>query len=279
MFQKLGFIFLFCFPLFVNAQLSQVPIGAKAMGMGAASATLQDSWAIFNNVAGMAESTHLAAGFAYNYPYGLQELSTAAAHVVVPNNYGIFGLGVANFGDKLFNEQKVSLGYARNIANVGFGVRLNYHQFSAQNYGSRSAPSLDLGSSLQLTKNIYLGTSILNILRAKIADFEDERIPTVIKIGISYRPTEKLILNLDASKDIDFDPVINAGVSYELINNLFIRTGISTDPTITYFGVGMKLKKFDIDYALSNHQVLGISQQLSILMNIKEFQKKSPKTE
>ncbi|MGB0523060.1 MAG: hypothetical protein ACPGJS_08875 [Flammeovirgaceae bacterium] len=257
----------------VQAQLSQLPIGARAMAMGGANSTVSDGWAIFNNPAGLAREDALSAGFTYHYPYNLAALSTRAAYASLPIKFGNLGLGAAYFGDRLFNEQKISLAYAQKISNVDFGMRVNYHQFSAQNYGSRSLVSFDLGSTLQLTKNIYLGTSIHNLLRARLVDFEDERLPTSIRIGISYRPIDQLMLNVEAIKDIDFEPTVLVGVEYKVVKAIAVRGGISTEPTTTYFGLGLQLKKFNIDYSLTNHTVLGISQQLSLSMNIKSIKK------
>jgi hypothetical protein len=271
-----NFYFLFLFFLAPNcfAQLTNLPIGGRAMGLGGSTVTLQDGWGIFNNVAGISDSEQMSAGFAYHYPYSLAPLSTASAYFVSPLRFGAIGVSVQKFGDNLFSEQKISLGYASKISNIDLGFRVNYHQLSADGAGSKGVPSFDFGVITQLTDEIYLGAKANNITQTKLLDFEDERLPSTISLGISYRPNNKLMVNIEANKDVEFDPAFLGGVEYRIVDKLLVRGGFSSEPNAVYFGVGFDLKKIDIDYSLNNHAVLGISQQLSIKVDLKKVEKK-----
>ena len=126
----------------------------------------------------------------------------------------------------------------------------------------------------QLTEEIFLGAKVSNITQTQLNEFEDERLPSIIRVGLSYRPTDKVMLNLETSKDVDFDPVIHAGMSYQVVKALEVRAGFTSEPNTVFLGLGFQVKRFQIDYAFSNHGNLGISQQLSISMNLREAKKK-----
>ncbi|MEM7297940.1 MAG: hypothetical protein AAF391_06705, partial [Bacteroidota bacterium] len=94
--------------------------------------------------------------------------------------------------------------------------------------------------------------------------------PPVMKGGFSYRPTEELMLNVEVEKDLDFDEVFKAGLEYQIIKKVFIRTGISTEPFLSAFGVGFHPKNLKFDYAFSNDSRLGNVHELSVSYSLKK---------
>jgi hypothetical protein len=85
-----------------------------------------------------------------------------------------------------------------------------------------------------------------------------------MKVGISYQPTDKIILNLDVHKDVDFDPEIRVGLEYMVIEKVSLRTGIKSQPFKAFFGGGIEFGKFKVDYTLTSHQFLGMAHQASV---------------
>ena len=88
-----------------------------------------------------------------------------------------------------------------------------------------------------------------------------------MKVGIAYEPTKDIFLSIDLCKDIDFDPNFRIGLEYQIIDNIYLRTGINSKPTKAFFGGGVKLGKFKIDYAVTSHEFLGMSHQAGIGFN------------
>lgn len=242
--------------------------GARAVGMGRAFATLQDEWAAFGNMGGMAEIKSVTALFAYENRFGFTEgFHSVAAGVIVPTRLGNGSLSAYRFGDELFSKQKVSFGWAHQISRMGIGVRANYWQHHVEGYGSQGNLVLDLGGVATLIPQLVFGLNIFNVNQAKIS--AEERIPTVVQAGLAYMPVDQLMLVIETEKDVDFEAVLKMGMEYKLIEKIRLRTGISTKPLHTHYGMGFYLKKFTIDYAMISHSLLGFSNQLSITYRVK----------
>ncbi len=98
---------------------------------------------------------------------------------------------------------------------------------------------------------------------------EDDQLPTVFKIGASYRPSKNVLLSAEIEKDIDFEARIKFGIEYLLVEAFAIRAGFSSNPSSFSFGIGYNIKKtFKIDIGANYHQILGFSPGLGIIYAI-----------
>lgn len=248
------------------------PIGARALGLANAAVTLTDSWSLFNNPAGIAGIKHSYINFAYDNRFGIQGMQSIAAGLVYPTDYGSLGFGIHRFGDDLYNEHLLGLTYSHKISRVQLGIKANYVQIHADNLSSKGKLALEFGGIAEILPQLSFGAHIYNFNQAKLASYQDERIPTLMKAGVSYKPFPKLLLAIETEKDIDFKARIKTGLEYEIVKNLHLRTGISNSPAITHFGLGFKPKKLEFDYALRTHPNLGLSHHVSLAFR---FEKKS----
>lgn len=265
--QMISLIFSLLFlPLLGYGQIDNEALGARARGLGNAAVTLRETWAIFNNVAGLATLEDASLGFTYDNRFGVAEFQTFGIAGVLPVAWGVGGLSVSRFGDELYSETRIGLGFARELDKVSLGLKVNYLQVNLQDLGSAGAVVLEFGGLVQISPELHLGAHIYNLNQAQMTtDFDDaERIPTVLKAGLSFRPIETLRLNVETEKDIDYEASFKAGVEYEIIPKLSLRTGIQTKPFANHFGLGFRPRRLDIQYALSSHQVLGLSHHLSL---------------
>jgi len=290
-------LIVFIFSQKTSAQNDGAPIGARAVGIGNSTVTISDQWAIFNNAAGMANIENIAVGVFFENRFGMKEFSSVAAGFVFPVNqlfrsdtlssytatatatssYGVAGMSFYRFGDQLYNEQRAGIGYAHNIKNISLGIKVNYWQLSIEGLGTKRTYTIEFGGQAAITKELIFGAHIYNINQAKLAEYKDERVPTIMKAGLSYRPrvlVDKLMLNIETEKDVDFPVSFKAGVEYMIIEKLSLRTGISTRPFFNYFGVGFQFKSFDVNYALSTHSDLGLSHYLSVSYNFENIKNK-----
>jgi hypothetical protein len=53
-------------------------------------------------------------------------------------------------------------------------------------------------------------------------------------------------------------------VQFEIIQSLFIRAGITTKPETYSFGFGYQSSKWDVNFALQQHNPLGLSPALDL---------------
>jgi hypothetical protein len=242
------------------------PVGGRASGIANTAVTITDSWALFNNPGGLAGIRQYHLLFDYDNRFGIAGLQSIAAGVVLPARYGSYGVSVQKTGDALYSEQMAGAAFSHKINHVQLGIKASYLQIHVGDIGTKAALVMEFGGVASITPQLSFGAHVYNLNQAKLARYQDERIPTVMKTGLSYKPINKLMLNLEAQKDIDFPAVVKAGVEYEIVKNIYLRTGISTKPSINYFGWGLHKKVFHFDYAMRSHTVLGLSHHLSVAL-------------
>jgi len=260
----------------LNAQVGNDLIGARSAAMGGYNVTLSDVWSANNNQAGLGFMKDLSAGIYYENRFLLSETSYKAGAFVLPVKTGAFSVSVTSFGFELYNETKAGLSYGMRFGDkFAIGVQLNYLNTSlAQEYGSKTSFTGAVGLIAKLSKELSLGVHVYNPTRAQLAEYDNERIPTIMKLGLDYRFSDKVMLAVSTEKDVDFDAVLNAGIEYHITQMLYLRGGISTNPTQYAFGFGMQFKDFKIDLSSSFHQTLGITPGISIIYNRNKRPKK-----
>ena len=257
----------------VFAQTGETPIGAKARSMGNAVVSVADVWSAFNNVAGIAEIDKQTILFSFDNRYQLTAFNTVAIGFIMPFKASGLSFSAERFGNNTFNNISISVGFAHKIGGVSIGLKANYLQYAFEGLKTKGVPTFEFGVLTRLSKDFVLGTHVYNVHRAKLSNFQDERIPTIIKLGISYKPNDKLMFNMETEKDIEFDPIFRIGLEYQPVNKLYARIGIETKSKLNFFGFGYQLRKFNIDYAVSSHPQLGLSHHLSVAFNVKTVKK------
>ncbi|UII23537.1 hypothetical protein [Fulvivirga ligni] len=246
-----------------------VEFGARSTGMGYTSSTMADEWSLLNNPAGLSELKNMSVIGGFENRYGVEGLNTIAAGINKPLTTGSIGISVLKFGDDLYHEQQLSASYANTFGITSLGIRVNYNQYHLEGYGNKNLLSIDFGGITTLSEQFIIGAYIKNINQAKISDFEDERLPTIMQVGISYRPTQKVIFNVEVEKDLDYDLSIQSGLEYLFLSRLAIRIGAQTNAFKQFAGLGFRSRKLSIDYAITNSRNLGLSHQVGLIYYLK----------
>lgn len=254
------------------------PFGARSAGMGNSSVMLSDLWSIYHNQAGLAGIKNMEFGIHYENRFFVKELSLSAGAFVLPTKSGVFGLSISHFGYSQYYESKIGLAYAKSLGNIfSVGVQFDYlNTYFSQEYGNKGTAVAELGVRATPTENMYIGAHIFNPTRSKIAAYNDEQIPTIIRFGVGYNFSKKVIVTAETEKDLQNAPVFKAGLEYNFMEHLFLRSGVSSNPNKMYFGVGYEYKGFKADIAFSTHPTLGLTPYISIMW---EFNKTGERKE
>lgn len=245
-----------------HAQSVATHVGARANGMGYASATLFDSWGTFNNPASQAKINRATFGFTYDYHPMPEGANRTAAVVSVPVPIGVITGGAYQFGDDLYNEHLISAGFSSKFGLASLGAQLNYVQYSATGFGTKGVVSVNLGGIAELTPQLSIGAYIMNVNQPEISS--EEKLPTKLAAGLGFKPIEKVLIVAEIEKDLDFEPTWKMGLEYAFHKKFIARTGYNLRPNTGFFGLGFKTKKFTIDYAIQYNVYLGLSHQASI---------------
>jgi hypothetical protein len=251
-------------------------MGGRAAGLGYASSTLGDEWAMLNNVGGLSKIEKLNAAFGYDTRPKLSGSNRMAAVLSMPVKIGAAGLSLFRFGDELYSEEIVSAGYSNQFGITSLGLTINYVQYRAEGIGTRSFVGINFGGITQLSKQFSIGAYVVNLNQPKLSSIDDERAPTRLVVGVSFQASEECLIISEVEKELSFDPTIKAGVEYVIYKKVFARTGFNLQPSSAFFGLGFKTKRIKFDYALQYNHTLSAAHQASAIYFI---EKKKPKND
>ena len=150
-----------------EAQSVSTRMGARHAGSGYATFTVSDEAAIFNNVAGLAGIRNPVTLFCQEVAANLPGANRVAATFALPTRAGTWAIGAFRFGDKLYSEQLLSLGFANRIGSTALGVKFNYVQYRADAFGTTSTLTCDFAGIAEITPGLFVGAGIFNLTQSR----------------------------------------------------------------------------------------------------------------
>jgi hypothetical protein len=263
----LKIIILFLIVFYLNC-LGQLRPGAKQIALSHSDVALAiDAYALFNNPAGLAQQNWRELSIYYSpSPFGISKLANGSAVYHEPTKLGSFAIAYTSYGFNLYKENSIFVSYSKMIfSNFFCGITLNYKNISIQNYGNDNTLTLLLGGLAYLTNNLRIGFTLDNITRSTFGG-DDNQIPIIFDIGLSYNLIDELSINIALQKEIDMNSSIRVGVDYQIIQYLNLRIGTMNEPSSFSAGIGINYSIFEIDYAIFNHPDLGFTHQFGITL-------------
>lgn len=254
-------------PFFFYIPFAYAQSGRSA-GLSEANVVLHDESSSFNNIGGAAGVNKATALVSYNNRFGVSSMSTVALGVLVPIKVGVLSVNLNRYGNDLYNENTIGLGFSHKIQTVSIGGKVSYLQYHIDEYGTSGTFVFEFGGVAEVTRNLFFGAHIYNFSEAKISRQAEERLPVRMKVGLGYQPLAKLLLIAEAEKSEFYKAQMKAAIEYQIIRNVFLRTGISTKPVSNSFGFGLVLKSIKVDYALSSFSRIGFNHTLSATYQI-----------
>lgn len=256
-------ILLILIPGFSQAQDGQYGLGARNNALSGASVTLADSWAIFNNPGALGSYEHSTLIASYQNRYNIAGFHVVGGGMVYRQKWFTTGLKYYKFGDELFNQQLAGWSVANRFQMVCLGAGVNVIQTHTEGLSTRRVWTLEMGGTAEITPQILLGAHIFNFKHGELH-------PTTMKAGLSFRPKDFLMINAEVEKQLQAREQFKAGLEYELIRNVLLRTGINlqgneldNSQVFGTFGFGLRPKKLLIDYAFTS-QTLGAIHEISV---------------
>ncbi|MBK8657423.1 MAG: hypothetical protein IPN22_00710 [Bacteroidetes bacterium] len=243
--------------------------GSRAAALGNASTTLSDVFSTTNNQAGLGFVNQYAIGIYTDRKFVNANINNFNLAVVLPfKNIGTFGLCANYYGYKSYNETKIGLAYARQFGQkVSFGIQFDYMRTTILENGNRNFFTLEAGIQYKPWNVLTIAAHVYNPIPYKVEKVYGERLPTILKFGLGYEPSKKVLLAVEYEQDIHYKPQFKAGVEYRPIKYLDIRAGVQTTPFSASLGVGVNVKGVNIDVSSSYHPVLGFTPQAALVVN------------
>ncbi len=238
--------------------------GARDAGLAGASVAVADLYSLFNNVGNLGSIENHGMVLGYQSRYHVAAFQVVGAGAIYVSPVGIGGIGFFKFGDETFSQQRIHLAFGHKIQLISLGFGLDVLQYRISTVGTQHALAIQFGGVVELSSKWRFGAHVFNLNQAQLDRETNEPIPTVMKAGFSYLPTNELMLNVEIEKDLDFEELFKVGLEYQLIKHVFLRTGINSAPFLSAFGLGFHPKRLSIDYSYANHARLGSTHELSI---------------
>lgn len=248
------------------------PIGGRAIALSNAYVSLSDTWSTFHNQAGLSSLQMFSAGIFYESRFLVDELSLAAASVILPTKQGTIGVSFSQFGKGTFSEHKIGLAYSRKLsAKLHAALQFDYFlQRFPENQKATGFPTFEIGLSHQTTKELCLGFHVFNPIKAGFKTlYGEQKMPAIYRLGGHYQFSDLALVSAEVQKNTDHPIVVKTGIEFCPLENLALRFGISGRPVQYSAGLGYTFGKITTDIAFSYHGNLGFSPSVSIQYNLK----------
>jgi len=252
-----------------KASFEEHPVGARSTGMGWASiAVMKAQEAVFFNAAALGFLTGIRLSSFFARPFGLKELNYHTVVATKSFSFGGIGMGFKRFGGSLYWEETAVLALGFKWASqFSVGLRFQIHRLSIKNYGSDATGSLGIGFLYRLSPTATWGFRAENINYASIGQ-RRERLPQSFSTGFMTRPLKGVVFHAEFHKDVLFPLEFRMGAEWELVSGVFLRTGFVHYPATFAFGLGLRFKGLQVDYAAYTHSELGLSHQAALTVVI-----------
>ena len=225
-----------------------------------------DLWSLRSNPAGIAGLEAPVAGLFHQRHFLSSELTDQAMVLALPVRNGTFGIGADRSGNSMYNETRTSIAYAMRFGE-GFraGVQLDHFMIALGDvYGRSGMLVAELGMQARISDPLWIGAHIYAPGEPMIGGPYKDRIPTILRAGIMYVPSDRLSMNAEVEKSIDHAECYRFGLEYHPGRTLFLRTGLSTAAMQMHFGFGLKIDRLQFDLAIATHAKLGATPMIGL---------------
>ncbi len=280
------------------AQFLKLGIGAKNAAMGNASVSnLCGSDAVYWNPANLAPIEQKTVSFSHtawfeniNYewvsfavPFEKNGTLAVALQYVSYGTMAKINSYAVTEGSFSPADTALYLSYARSYGSLQFGANLKYINCKIDN--SASAFAVDFGTNFDLSDGkTSVAAAVSNIGTNIKFNNESEKLPVLLKTGISSYVTDNLLLALDLNFPNDNNLYFNAGGEYLFSlssqTDFFLRAGYDGRnkdiPGLNWLntGFGINYMDFSFDYAFVPYGDLGMTHRFSFSVKFGEVVKK-----
>ena len=247
------------------------PVGARSMSLANSTVAVSDVWSYHHNPGALANLKQVSAGLSYENRFLLKELQTQAFVVAIPLKIGVISAGAQSYGYKAYRTTRVGFGYSMKMGEkLSAGVQFNYQGLRIENYGNKNTVTAEAGILAKVNDKVSFGFSILNLGRAKLSEFQDDRFSTILRLGVRYQLSTKVLVLAEAEKEIETPLRAKAGIEYELLERFYMRVGAASNPMELTFGFGYQFKnRFKLDMGSAWQQHLGWSPHFGFTYDFK----------
>lgn len=238
--------------------------GANFLAYGRAGVNISGIEAIYLNQAGLADLKGTGLDVSFEKRYNFSELTNISLAGARAFKFGTVGVMASNFGFSEYSEQKFGIAYARRLSgNVTLGGQFDLLRYNVTNTGSKNLFSFEAGMQVQLNRDFSVAAHVFS--PGKIEVTEQTDLGTRFRLGLMFKPSDKVFVIGELDKLIYRKPDFKVGFSYQVVREAQVRFGMSpvtqTWSLGAMFGFG---QKYHIASAFAANGNLGNTPALSM---------------
>jgi len=241
--------------------------GAGEAGMGYACVMKEGFWSSFHNQALLPFNKDYSFGFNYEDRFGIRELGTRSAALLIPAGKTTVGAVYSNFGYSDFKRDVAGLACGLKLSEkVAAGVQVDYFSERASGeYSSYQYITFETGIVASLSDNITLGIHLFNPVPNSLRKNNQ---PVSLSSGAGIRLSKSLFAGIEAEMSSGSNMELRMGFEYEAVKRLMLRAGYSTLNNSFCFGMGYQPGIVKLDLGFATHDRLGVTSSVSIIFKI-----------
>jgi hypothetical protein len=261
--RTLGALLCLVFIISVSVKAQQESTGARLMAMGNCVTAVRDYWSSAYNQGGVAFAEKASVNTFYQRRFNIKELSTSAITAIMPTKLLNVAADLKYFGYSKYNKTSCGLSFARLFGQkFAAGLRCSYLQEHIEgNSNKNKLFNIDCGIMADFQPFI-IGCKLQNIIPSDTYDYKDPEYETNGAIGVAWMPINTFIFSAEIESSVMARTIYRSGLEYAAWQILKLRTGIikQNNQHAFTFGIGLLLKRFHVDIAMSKYQYLPFSQ-------------------
>ena len=241
--------------------------GAGEAGMGYACVMKEGFWSSFNNQALLAFNNQLQFGVNYENRFGIVELGTRTAGLLIPAGKASVGAAYSHFGYSDFKRDVAGLSCGLKLSEIiAAGVQIDYFsERTSGEYNNYQSITFETGFIVSPSDNIMIGVHLLNPVPNSLR--KDSQ-PLSIRIGAGINLSKILFAGAEAEMSTGSYLILRTGFEYGIVKNLMLRAGFSTQNNSFCFGTGYQIGIVKIDLGFATHEMLGVTSSISLIFKI-----------
>jgi len=241
--------------------------GAGEAGTGYVCAMKNGFWSSFHNQAILAYNNSFSFGFNYENKYGISELGTRSAGVIIPVGKASLGAVYSHFGYTDYKRDRTGLACGLKLSEkISAGVQVDYFsERTSGEYYNNQTVTFEAGMIVVPSENTRIGIHIFNPVPNSL---RKTFLPMSLRIGMGSYLNRSLFAGVESEMSTGSSLIIRTGFEYEAAKKLWLRGGYSTENNSFSIGLGYLTKIVLIDLGFLTHEKLGVTTAASLIFKI-----------
>ena len=199
-------------------------------------------------------------GVAVHNRFQIKELNVFQLVGLFPNRWLDAGIKFSTFGFSDYRYSLFSTTLAKKINHrfsIGSGLYVG-HETGDDYVKAMVHLKADIGVYFRASEWINLALLLRNVATNNRLD------QFLFNLGIEWHPITSFGLVMEAISNWGDFYAMSFGLEYEIMDQLFVRAGVRTNPNMPAMGVSYSFEKITVDVSYFSHSILGNSTSIGI---------------